>query len=94
MTDSNKSPLSALSIRVSESISALLIALTSKKKIILWASSQNRSDLLRLKDLVAAGDLRSIIDRSYALEKIAEAHAYVDSGKKTGNVAITIGQKN
>ena len=71
-------------------LSGLLIALTSRKKIILSASNHNRSELQALKELVESGVLRPIIDRTFSLEQIAEAHAYVDSGKKMGNVAITI----
>jgi len=71
-------------------LSGLWIALTSRQKLMLWATSQKRSDLLRLKELVEAGNLRPMVDRKFTLAQIVEAHAYVDSGKKIGNVAITI----
>lgn len=47
-------------------------------------------DLLLLKELVDAGALRPVIGRRYPLERIVEAHQYVDGGHKTGNVAITV----
>jgi NADPH:quinone reductase-like Zn-dependent oxidoreductase len=47
-------------------------------------------DLGLLRDLFEAGRFRAVIDRAYPLERIAEAHAYVDQGHKKGNVVITV----
>lgn len=46
--------------------------------------------LAKLAALIEAGSIRPIVDRTYPLEQIAEAHEYVENGRKTGGVAISI----
>lgn len=50
--------------------------------------SEKTRDLVLLGELAGAGAIRPVIDRSYPLERAAEAHGYVDTGHKRGAVII------
>jgi NADPH:quinone reductase-like Zn-dependent oxidoreductase len=54
------------------------------------STREEPGNLIFLKELVEAGAIRPVIDRRYPLERIAEAHKYVETGHKRGNVVITI----
>jgi NADPH:quinone reductase-like Zn-dependent oxidoreductase len=49
-------------------------------------------DLLLIKRLAESGELKPVIDRTYRLDEIVEAHRYVEEGHKRGNVIVTVGQ--
>ncbi len=65
-------------------------SLTGTKKVIFRFARYTVDDLITLKELIEAGELRAVIDRRYPLDRIAEAHGYVDDKRHKGNVVLTI----
>jgi len=60
------------------------------RKVLMGVATAPTEDLLLLRDLAESGAFKPVIDRTYPFERIAEAHAYVDTGRKKGNVVITL----
>lgn len=50
----------------------------------------SKEDMILLKKLTETEDLKPVIDRTYRLEEVPEAHIYVEKGHKKGNVSITL----
>jgi NADPH:quinone reductase-like Zn-dependent oxidoreductase len=66
------------------------VTMTSSKKVIAGPATWAAEDLRFLAELAEKGEFRSVIDRRYPFGQIADAYRYVDTGRKKGNLVITL----
>lgn len=78
------------SAMIKEMLQGALISFSGNVKVLMGEASATSDDMNFMKELVNNGKFKSVIDRTYNLEQIAEAHAYVEKGHKRGNVVIKI----
>ena len=66
------------------------LSMTSGKKFIAGPTATRAEDMRFLAKLAETGEFKPVIDRRYPFEQIAQAHRYVDTGRKRGNVVVTL----
>ncbi len=73
-----------------EMLKGLWVSLTSRHTVIAGPVAVKLEDLCQLAALAEAGAIQPVIDRRYPLDQIVDAHRYVDTGRKRGNVIISM----
>jgi NADPH:quinone reductase-like Zn-dependent oxidoreductase len=79
-----------VSFKLKRILQMLRTMVVGDKKVICALSTERQEDLVFIRTLVEAGQLRSFVDRSFPLEEAAEAHRYAESGAKRGAVVIAL----
>ncbi len=71
---------------------ALVTRFVGSKRATVGIGRYRKEDLLLVRELVETGKYRPVIDRTYELDEIVEAARYVETGQKTGNVVLRVGE--
>ncbi|HKB28805.1 MAG TPA: NAD(P)-dependent alcohol dehydrogenase [Candidatus Limnocylindrales bacterium] len=75
-------------------IETILVALFGRffgtRRQKMSGGGRSQADTVLMKELIEAGALRPVIDRTYPMDQVAEAHRYVETWRKAGNVVLTI----
>ena len=71
-------------------IRILWLKIRSKKRVFMGTLEETTEELIFLKELIEAGKIKVVIDKTFSIEQAAEAHQYLDSGNKKGHIIINM----
>jgi NADPH:quinone reductase-like Zn-dependent oxidoreductase len=73
-----------------QNLPLVLLTRRSSKRLLFTMPKRTQEDVILFKELIERGEYKPVIDRTYPLEDAAEAHRYVETLQKTGNVVLTL----
>ncbi len=82
-----------VSFKMKQVLQMLVSSLTGRKKLVCALVNEKPEDLVAIAEIIAAGRLKAIVDRSFPLEEAAAAHRYAESGNKKGYVVLTVARE-
>ena len=82
--------LLAVAAGIPEMLAVLWAPLTGSRRVIAGPAEERPADLRQLAELAESGALKPVIDRRYRFAQMAEAHAYVETGRKRGSVVVSV----
>jgi len=72
------------------SVRMALLSPAVSQRMVFFLARQNKADLAVLRELLEAGKVTPVVDRTYPLSEVAEAIGYLEEGHARGKVAITV----